>query len=636
MGGRTLKVIGSPRSTPEPLVQAPARPMRVALINMPWVRTYAPSIQCGLLKAVLEKQEHEVDVFYLNLKLASLLGPATYATVSELESERVHLLGEWLFGTAAFGPQNDEQAYIESYPEMEIISEEIGGFEGLCKLRNEVLPGWIQTQVRNLDWSVYDVIGFTSTFEQNVPAIALARGIKESSPDTPIVFGGANFEGEMGEEFVRAIQWIDYGVTGEGDLALPAIVSALSLGEDPLYIPGVCGVRDGVLRPAREPARTADMSSLPAPNYDDYFAALDAVGAAVLGDRQVRLVVEFSRGCWWGEKHHCTFCGLNALGMAFRAKPGRQAMAEVLDVAGRFRVLRIDAVDNIMDMKYLTDLCLELRDAELDLDIFFEVKANLSRNQVATLRDAGIRRIQPGLESLNTHILELMRKGSSLLINVRLLKWAHYYDMAVIWNILMGFPGETDDDYRQQVDLIPSLYHLTPPGGCGRIWLERFSPFYSDPELGFTDKRPKAAYRFAYPVDGLDHTKIAYFFEYAADQLADSAQHAELADAVRQWQERWTREPPELVYRRGPGYLDIHDSRDGQPRTATLSGWRAAAYRECDDSARTPSRVSENLASQGYEITQEEVRRFLDTCVDAKIAVTENGRYLALALPERR
>lgn len=50
-----------------------------------------------------------------------------------------------------------------------------------------------------------------------------------------------------------------------------------------------------------------NLDDLPLPNYDDYF-------------RQIRdnnfnidfwLNVESSRGCWWGWKNQCKFCGVN-------------------------------------------------------------------------------------------------------------------------------------------------------------------------------------------------------------------------------------------------------------------------------------------------------------------------------------
>jgi hypothetical protein len=45
-----------------------------------------------------------------------------------------------------------------------------------------------------------------------------------------------------------------------------------------------------------------------------------------------------------------------------------------------------------------------------DLHLVYETKANLTRAQVDLLRAAGVGWIQPGLESLSTLILKLMRK----------------------------------------------------------------------------------------------------------------------------------------------------------------------------------------------------------------------------------
>src|SRR5262249_45381988 len=149
-------------------------------------------------------------------------------------------------------------------------------------------------------------------------------------------------------------------------------------------------------------------------------------------------------------------------------------------LAGQYRIAAIDAVDNILDMSYLTTLCERLRAAPWDPNLFFEVKANLTRSQIRLLRAAGIQRIQPGLESLSSHVLTLMRKGTTMLVNAQLLKWAHYYGISVFWEIIPGFPGETEQDYQEQIELTPSLSPLPPPQGVGPVWLERFSPYHTE------------------------------------------------------------------------------------------------------------------------------------------------------------
>ena len=63
----------------------------------------------------------------------------------------------------------------------------------------------------------------------------------------------------------------------------------------------------------------SDFAKTGPPDYDDYYAVLAELGQTAQGLDRI-LLYEGSRGCWWGEKHHCTFCGLNAQSMKFRAK----------------------------------------------------------------------------------------------------------------------------------------------------------------------------------------------------------------------------------------------------------------------------------------------------------------------------
>ncbi|AXE28212.1 RiPP maturation radical SAM protein 1 (plasmid) [Streptomyces globosus] len=639
-GGGELKLIDQPLFPPDCV---PARPLRIGLVNMPWARTDTPSIQCGLLQAALRSFGHDARSVYPNLELAAELGTGLYEVITEAPSERVHLFGEWLFGTAAFGVTEDVEDYRLRFPEVAEMCAEAGAdWDSVADLRGRRLPAWIDELAARGMWSEFDIVGFTSTFIQNVAALALARRLKEARPELITVFGGANYDGDMGPEYLRNFDFIDYVVVGEGDVTLPRLAAAVARGADPAALPGVCGrTPDGRVTTPSPGARTREMDQLPIPDYDDYFTALDALGRdRVIGRNTQRLLVEFSRGCWWGAKHHCTFCGLNALGMQYRAKSPERALAELEELMRRHRVLAVDAVDNILDMAYLDTFCSGLRGAPWDTALFFEVKANLTRDQVRLLSEAGVWKIQPGLESLSTHVLGLMRKGSSRLLNVRLLKWAHYYGVRVDWNVLAGFPGETDEDYTGQASLVPLLTHLEPPAGVGRIWLERFSPYFTDPSFGMGEIRPKSAYRLAFPVPGLDHGRIAYFFDYRAPEVASPDAVAELAKAVEAWGREWaSADRPTLTYRRGPDWLTLFDTRGGRRRKTTLAGWRARAYELCGDAPRSAARIHRELGGEtgadGGAVGRAEVEEFLGSCVAHGICLEEDGKYLSLALPLR-
>lgn len=617
-----------------PINSHPQRPLRVALVNMPWARVDWASIQCGLLKAELIREGHHAEVRYLNMDLAVSLGARRYEAIMSLRGERCHFVGEWLFGAAAFGTEPDTSEYLAQLRDMQHSGSLGMDAEELLDLRTRLLPEWIAHQAKTGDWSSFDIVGFSSTFEQNVASLALARDIKQASEHVKIVCGGANFDGEMGAEYMRAWPWIDYVVSGEGDIVFPQLVSAIASGGDPVSMPGVISRLPGGITEHGAAAQVNDMDALPVPDYTEYFEMLERHGReSVMGQAPPKILYESARGCWWGEKHHCTFCGLNRLTMKFRSKSPGLVVEELGELSGWTGLRDFFMVDNIMSMQYLSSVCAELQRRHWDLSLFYEVKANLSRDQLRALKYAGVLHVQPGIESLSSHVLELMRKGSTMLTNIRFLKWAAYYGMRTGWNILMGFPGESDADYLMQADLIPSLYHLEPPELSGRIWLERFSPYFTETTAGISNVRPRDAYRFIYPIEGIDLERIAYFFDYDVDGVAGAQAHARLTAELKTWRRRWQDGPPVLSYVRGPTWIEILDTR-AKPRRVRIQGWRAAAYEWCGETARTPKRVAEFLAGEpGESPGEDQVARFLAKCADARLAATEDGRYLSLAIP---
>lgn len=623
-----------PASTTPPWARPTPSPVRVALVNMPFAIADRPSIQCGLLKAVLSAAGHAVDVHYLNLALAARLGGAFYHRLASPRRNN-QLLGDWLFSRAVFDDLPEPAQYLANTPAVEESCQELGlSFDELCEFRSGLLPKFLDECVEEVDWSRYSVVGFTSTFEQHVAVLALARRIKNVAPGTTMVIGGANVDDEMGPETIRAFPWVDFAVVGEGEATLCNLVERVAEGLSPLGLPGVVGrTGEDVVSGGRSPS-IVDLDSLPDPDYEDYFDALVALGPErVVGDRLPLLLVESSRGCWWGQKHHCTFCGLNTNGMAFRSKSPERVLAELTRLSQRHALLNFEAVDNIMDPRYMRGLWDVLAEERYDFRFFYEVKANLSRAQLRTMARAGVHAIQPGIESLSTGVLSLMRKGTTLLDNVRVLKWARHYDVRAGWNLLTGFPGESRQNHEEQAGVIPLLTHLQPPTGIGRVWLERFSPFFFDPQFPVRNRRPEPAYGYVYP-STVDLEKIAYFFAYEMDGVAEVP--LELRDAVARWRNAWQGSPrPSLVYQRAPDWLQILDRRDpSDPGVVALHGVRADAYEACGDWQRTPQQVAKRLGGCGRAVPPvTEVREMLDEFCAAGLMLREAGRYLSLAHP---
>jgi ribosomal peptide maturation radical SAM protein 1 len=610
---------------------------RVALVSMPFASCRSPSIQLGLLQATLCREGFPASSFYFNLQLGTLLGWDLYEALC---NGRTLLLGEWLFSRAAF---EDEaplgEAYIERFrDELADPLTAIGCDTGfLLDLRERVLPAFVEDCYKSVDWRSFDVVGFSSIFEQNCAALALARRLKAADQRLVTVFGGANFEDEMGLEYVRKLPWVDYAVIGEGDEVFPEFLRRIAAGADAGALAGVASrASDGTVRFADRAAPVTDLDALPEPDYVSFFsAAAELAMPDMVGGRTVSLPFETARGCWWGAKHHCTFCGLNGLGMAFRSKSPERALRGIDELAARYACYQLVAVDNIMDLAYVDSLFERLAHYRRDYTFFYETKANLSQQQLYRLARGGVRHLQPGIESLNTHVLKLMRKGTTALQNVRLLKWGRYYKVSMHWNVLLGFPGEQSEDYEQQLATMRLIPHLQPPESVGRIWLERFSPYYMlQQDFGITNVRPEPAYMHVYP-DWIDLDRVAYFFEYEAAPVEQMAAHEEMASQVEHWRRAWvSSNPPFLVFQRGAGRLTVTDGRQLKTRVSSFGELGALVYESCTPTAHGVSRIVELLrTTASLDVDAHAVQDALEEFMSLGLMLEENGHFLGLALP---
>lgn len=610
---------------------------QVALVNMPFSYSKYPSIQLGTLSALLKSQGMSVDCHHLNVRFAHKIGVPLY----EMICEKRALFGEWLFSYLLFRDNPKRTEYPRVFkPVFEQLAQEsgrpIGYFE---ELATRIAPQFLTWALTNIDWGCYRVVGFTSTFDQNVASLTMAKLIKDLYPHVSIVFGGANYDGEMGLEYFRAFSFIDHVVVGEGEETFPALVRHILDGRSDGYPDGVAYREGGQLRFTPNTALFTGFATTGPPDYDDYYHLLAELGEAAQGLDRV-LLYEGSRGCWWGEKHHCTFCGLNAQSMKFRAKSPEQAAAEMASLSNRYDTTRFRLVDNIIDMKYVEQLFGKFAADHRDLDVFIETKSNLQKSQIRTLAAGGVKCMQPGLESLSLNQLRAMDKGVTPMQNIVCLKWSFYYRVAVLWNILLGFPGETNEDYLRQIELIPSLLHLQPPEATGKFWLERFSPYFTRPhEYGVRITGPGLAYEYVYDGRQVDLKKIAYDFEYELDNWSvDPHLYQELVTAIEGWQRLHKgNDRPFLYYSKAFDYVTVYDGRNpNAPTRRRYDGAAALAIEACNEAPKSAEQIRGMLETRDKNpcVTDEELTTALTMLNEHRILYEERGKYFTLAIPE--
>ncbi len=611
---------------------------RVLLLNMPFCSTVSPSIGLSLLKAAATRDGIPCDIRYLNLLYAARIGSTRYEGIAN----NAHaLLGEWLFAEDLFAdaipppeaylaqllkPRPEESVQHGTSPSFgpEHAPEILNMHAGVRLFLDECMAA--------IRWEDYALVGFTTMFQQNVASLALARRIKNRYPDMVIAFGGANCEGEMGPALHRLFPFIDYVCSGEGDLNFPWLARQVLASEPVGEIPGIIRrVNQQSVPPEVPAAMVRDMDALPTPEYDDFVEQRQAVNLP--NAPESRLMIETSRGCWWGQKSHCTFCGLNGLTMEFRVKSAERVLTELTALIDRYHPHIISAVDNIIDMRYFRDVLPHLAELPLDVELFYETKANLRKDQVRMLREARITRIQPGIESLNSNVLRIMRKGVSATQNIQLLRWCAEYMVRPYWNLLVGFPGEDPADYARQAEIVPLLMHLTPPDFLLPVRLDRFSPMYVHPEeMGVRNIRAFRPYSYIYPFSDEDIKAIAYFFEF---DYADNQDPRSYTGDLQHQLNIWTSEGDhgQLTSLVDRDVLVICDTRAvGVQAEYRLTGLRRAVYDYCDQ-AHSRSQIEAHLATLPLEQTvAADLDTVLDEFVTAKLVLYEDGRYLSLAV----
>ncbi len=544
--------------------------MKVLLVNMPYGALERQALGLSLLKARLGECGIDCDIRYLNFAFAEFIGADDYRWVN-YEIPYTAFAGDWSFVGALYGEKpGARERYIRNVLQetWHLSTDEIRRLLRISAMTEPFLTHCMAA----IPWGEYGLIGFTSTFEQNL-----------ASPHR--------------------------------------------------RIPGLIFREEGISASTGPPEVFKQMDNLPFPDYSDYFHELAqcTVGSSVVPT----LLFESSRGCWWGAKSHCTFCGLNGSNMTFRSKSPARAIEELRYLTQTWQLEFVEAVDNILDMKYFQHMLPLLAEAGLRVQMFYEVKANLTRQHVEILRASGVNRIQPGIESLSDHVLQLMRKGSTALGNIQLLKWCREYEVSADWNLLYGFPGETKRDYEQMLRLLEAIRFLAPPTACGPVRMDRFSPYFESPgQYGMTHVQPMKVYKHLYPFPEESVRQIAYYFDYDYTPEADPRGAAE---EVRRFVAEWQREPERgclTAIERDDGSLVLLDTRsDRLMPEVVLTGMEKTAYEYCDV-AHSAEGIAKHLHDLYPQVpsTEEAVTAFLASLVANHMMIRDGKRYLALAV----
>lgn len=548
------------------------------LVSMPFADRRRPSFGLSQLSALVQRDfpgAFDVRVCYLNQDFVRFFSPADYdAIVGQMEFH-IAGLGEWMFRQIAFpGLPDNSDEYLDRYfpdPMNSALRRKILS-------RRETLRDFMESLADKYRLAEADLLGFSSMFAQNVPSLAMARLVKDRSPEVITLLGGANCEAPMGAVLAEHADQLDFVFSGPALRTFPRFLTCVLDGDlgRAHEIPGIVTRRNVHQPPYRKAiGGNADIDDYFDPDYYDFKASFDRMNENAPDDMvEPEIFFETSRGCWWGERAHCTFCGLNGQTMAYRAMAPENALRQFEWLFGHAPwATKYCCTDNIMPMQYITDVFPKLSPPKGSV-IFYEVKVGLDQQDMDVLAQAGVNKVQPGIEALATATLKLMRKGTSSFQNIQFLKNCLSLSISPAWNLLIGFPGELESTYEKYARDLPLLSHLPPPTGCYPVRFDRFSPYFDKATDYGLALEPVDYYRLAYPFPADALRDLAYYFadcNASAYAVAAAKWLGPLGEQIGQWQARWAQgaECPVLRVDRDEDWI-VTDSRSGALRRYAL------------------------------------------------------------------
>jgi len=149
------------------------------------------------------------------------------------------------------------------------------------------------------------------------------------------------------------------------------------------------------------------------------------------------------RGCPW----NCAFCAQRCITMGkVRQTPIASVVREVLELVWRYECDLVYFEDDTFNLskRRVLALCDEFSRIEFNWHCLCRVNL-IDSDMLAAMKNAGCKNITFGFESGSNHILKLMNKYTTVEMGIRAAELVGKAGMTVRGQMIIGFPGETDE-----------------------------------------------------------------------------------------------------------------------------------------------------------------------------------------------
>lgn len=406
---------------------------KVCLISMPFDSRYLyPSIQLASLKTYINNKlpNLKIDLKHLYLNL-----------FEELDQEENDFIfkenePEIIYGCLYY-PKRTELLlkFIKNQSEKEKAKKLI---KKVKKITDNI--------IKSCDWNKYFLVGFSCSYAQTFSSLYASRLIKKLNPSIKIVFGGNNVVKKRGNYLLSEFDDIDYIISGEGEKALLRLINHLTSNKK-------------IGRFIDSSTDLLNLSEFYPLNYDDYFKQHNQIISKKVGKPFTALIYA-SKGCYYNK---CTFCSLNSQYAAYRIKSLTNLIQEIKDLKLKYpSIERFCFADTIIPEPYLLKFAEAVLKNKLKLNFILELRATYKLSTLEKLVKAGLTGAQVGIEALNQNILNRMKKGTSVLKNIEIIKNLETIGISSGSNIITNHLNIDKKDLTDTLEILKKMKYYSP------------------------------------------------------------------------------------------------------------------------------------------------------------------------------
>jgi anaerobic magnesium-protoporphyrin IX monomethyl ester cyclase len=284
-------------------------------------------------------------------------------------------------------------------------------------------------------------------------AIRVAKAVKKARPSLPVIFGG--WHPSLATEQTLRPGFVDAVVRGPGDLTLLEVARRLA---DKQELHGVQGLsfkdRAGIHHEPERPV--TNINDLPMPAF--HLANFDAYASAA-GFRQ--LSYTSSVGC----PYACNYCtDMVFYNRRFNAYKADRVVSDLADLVPRYGIQEVALFDSnfLVDIKRAVAIARGIVASGVKFLWDFQASTDflwrMSDDDVRLLGESGVSHMGFGTESASKPVLKLMNKHHQNVEQmVETARKAHLANIRVTFNVILGYPGETEADRQQTFSIMSDI-----------------------------------------------------------------------------------------------------------------------------------------------------------------------------------